>query len=148
MANILTHVGKRIITARLLSNTLPADPNHGHAPPIHIGWGSGVTANNGSGNNGIPANVVDTALAGEETEGRTAGSPSQQTTTATNDTFQVQGTITAVAGKTITNAGLFDKTKAQGGSVAVGNLFAKGDFTGVALNSGDSIAFTFKWQLQ
>ena len=42
-------------------------------------------------------------------------------------------------GETITNAGLFDASTS-------GNLFVKGDFTGIALNSGDSIAFTFKVQ--
>jgi len=69
-----------------------------------------------------------------------AGTSSQVTTTTTNDTYQVVGTITcAGAGKTITNAGLFDASTG-------GNLFAKGDFTGIALNVGDSIQFTFKIQ--
>jgi hypothetical protein len=51
----------------------------------------------------------------------------------------VVGTITAGTTETITNAGLFDASTS-------GNLFVKGDFTGIALNSGDSIQFTFKCQ--
>ena len=37
----------------------------------------------------------------------------------------------------MTNAGLWDAASA-------GNLFLKGDFTGIGLASGDSIAFTIK----
>ena len=70
---------------------------------------------------------------------RVSGTTSQQTTSTTNDTFQVVGTQTAGTSETITNAGLFDASTS-------GNLFVKGDFTGVPLNSGDSIAFTFKVQ--
>jgi hypothetical protein len=138
-ANVLTNVGKQIVTGRLLSNTLPSSPTPGHAPPIYVGWGSG------SGTSAIG----DTTLFTEEAEARTAGTPSQVTTGGgtTNDTLQVQGTVTAVGPKTITNAGLFDVAKAQGAG-ATGNLFAKGDFTGVVLATGDSIAFTFRWQLQ
>ena len=62
-----------------------------------------------------------------------------QYTSTTNDTYQVVGTQTAGTGETITNAGLFDASTS-------GNLFVKGDFTGIALNSGDSIQFTFKVQ--
>ena len=58
---------------------------------------------------------------------------------STNDTFQVVATQTAGTGETITNAGLFDASTS-------GNLFAKGDFTGIALSTGDSIQFTFKVQ--
>jgi hypothetical protein len=52
----------------------------------------------------------------------------------------VIGTMTvAGSGKTITNAGLLDASTS-------GNLFFKTDFTGLALNVADSIAFTFKVQ--
>ena len=51
-----------------------------------------------------------------------------------NDTYQVVGTQTALAGLTITNAGTFD-------AVSSGNLFIKGDFTGIALSIGDAIDF-------
>jgi len=70
---------------------------------------------------------------------RVTGTATQQTTTTTSDTYQVIGTATATGTVTITNAGLFD-------AVTVGNLFVKGDFTGIALTSGDSIQFTIKTQ--
>jgi hypothetical protein len=47
--------------------------------------------------------------------------------------------LTAPSGLTITNAGLFDASTS-------GNLFIKGDFTGIVLNTGDSIQFTIKAQ--
>lgn len=59
------------------------------------------------------------------------------TTTVTNDTYQVVGTMTADGAKTITNAGLFDDSTS-------GNLFVKSDFTGIGLALNDTIQFTFK----
>ena len=61
------------------------------------------------------------------------------TTTNTNDTHQVTGTITATATRAITNAGVFDAS-------STGNLYVKGDFTTINLSTGDSIAFTVKVQ--
>ncbi len=134
LANVLTNVGKQIVTGSLKR----VGSGIGATEPVHIAWGSGA---------GTSA-VGDTTLFAEETaEARVAGTSSQQTITTTNDTYQVQGTVTASAAKTITNAGLFDVARAAGGTIA-GNLFAKGDFAGVALNANDSIAFTFRWQLQ
>ena len=63
----------------------------------------------------------------------------QVTTTTTNDTLQVVATNTAGGSLAITNAGIFDASTS-------GNLFAKGDFSTINLNSGDSIQFTFKVQ--
>jgi hypothetical protein len=76
--------------------------------------------------------VTDTTLFTETTdEARTTGTSSRVTTTVTNDTYQVVGTITvATAGKTITNVGLFDVVTASSG-----NLYFKSDFTGLALAS-------------
>jgi len=70
---------------------------------------------------------------------RVSGTTSQVTTSTTNDTYQVVGTQTAGTSETITNAGLFDASTS-------GNLFVKGDFSGIPLNNGDSIQFTFKVQ--
>jgi hypothetical protein len=68
------------------------------------------------------------------------GTITRVTTSQTNDTVQVVGTMTcAVTGKTITNVGLFD-------AVSGGNLYMKSDFTGLALLVGDSIQFTLKVQ--
>ena len=104
--------------------------------PKYIGWGTaaGTTA------------VTDTTLFTEKdvdlstgSGTRTTGSSSQVTTTTTSDTYQVTGTRTATGAGTVTNAGLFDNA-----TIASGNLFLKGDFTGIGLASGDSIAFTIK----
>lgn len=136
-ANALTNIGRAIVTGRLLGGLSGSTP--GANAPVHIAWGIGT----------VDAVAADTALGSESLEARTAGTATQQTTAQTNDTYQVQGTITCVsAGKTISEAGLLDAAKAQGASTAVGNLFARGNFTGVPLNVNDSIAFTFRWQLQ
>jgi hypothetical protein len=120
MATLLVNTGKAIVTNYL---------NGGAATqPKYVGWGTGA---------GTTA-ATDTTLF-SETGSRTSGTTTQQTTSTTNDTYQVIGTITAGSSLTITNAGLFDASTS-------GNLFVKGDFTGVALTSGDSIQFTFKTQ--
>lgn len=104
--------------------------------PLNIGWGTaaGTTA------------VTDTTLFTEKdvdlttgTGSRTAGTSTRQTTTTTNDTYQVVGTRTATGAGTVTNAGLFDNV-----TIGSGNLFLKGDFTGIGLASGDAIQFTIK----
>src|ERR1043166_9074966 len=89
--------------------------------------------------------VGDTTLFGEKdvdlsgtTGTRTTGTSSRQTTTTTNDTYQVTGTRTATGAGTVTNAGLWDNA-----TMGSGNLFLKGDFTSIGLSSGDSISFTF-----
>jgi hypothetical protein len=120
MGTIVTNVGKGITTNRLKGSG--TEPNY-------IGWGTGAGS----------AAAADTSLFTEASESRVAGTSSQQTTTTTNDTYQVQGTITADGGKTITNAGLFD-------AAAAGNLFMKGDFSGIPLAVGESIQFTMKVQ--
>lgn len=120
MATVLTSAGKAITTNRLKGSG--TEPNY-------VAWGTGAGT----------AAVADTTLFTESAEARVAGTSTQQTTTVTNDTYQVVGTLTASAGRTITNAGLFDAS-------TVGNLFMKGDFTGLALLTGDSIQFTMQVQ--
>ena len=120
MATLLVNTGKAIVTNYL---------NGGAATqPKYVAWGTGA------GTTG----ATDTTLFTEVTP-RVSGTTSQVTTSTTNDTFQVVGTQTAGTSETITNAGLFDASTA-------GNLFVKGDFTGIALNTSDSIQFTFKVQ--
>lgn len=119
LATVLTNAGKAITTNRIKG--AGTEPNY-------VAWGTGVGT----------AAITDTTLFTEATEARVAGTSTQQTTTVANDTYQVVGTLTcAGAGKTITNAGLFDAS-------AAGNLFMKGDFTGIPLNVGDGIQFTMK----
>jgi len=101
----------------------------GGTVPKYVAWGTGAGT----------AAITDTTLFTESTdEARTNGTPTRVTTTVTNDTYQVVGTITvAVTGKTITNVGLFDAS-------TTGNLYFKSDFTGLALAVADSITFTIK----
>jgi hypothetical protein len=120
MATLLVNTGKAIVTNYLAGGAA--------TQPKYVGWGTGA---------GTTA-ATDTTLF-SETGSRTSGTTTQQTTSTTNDTYQVIGTVTAGSSLTITNAGLFDASTS-------GNLFVKGDFTGVALTSGDSIQFTFKTQ--
>ena len=116
MATVYTDAGKAITTNRIKG---------AGTEPLHVAWGTGAGT----------AGVTDTTLFTEAAEARTAGTSTQQTTTVTNDTYRVVGTITSLSGQTITNAGLFD-------AATTGNLFVKGDFAGVALLTGESIQFT------
>ena len=120
MATLLVNTGKAIVTNYLAGGAA--------TQPKYVAWGTGA---------GTTA-ATDTTLF-SETGSRVSGTATQQTTSTTNDTYQVIGTLTAGSSLTITNAGLFDASSS-------GNLFVKGDFTGVALTSGDSIQFTFKTQ--
>jgi len=131
MVDVLTDAGKAIITNRILG---------AGTEPKYIGWGTGGTG----------AAITDTTLNSEVaidftgSGTRPAGTSSRVTTTKTNDTYQVVGTLTAGgAGGTINNAGLFDINTPLG----TGGLYIKSGFTGITLAAGDSIAFTFKHQV-
>lgn len=121
MATVITNSGKDIVTNRIKGSG--TEPNY-------VAWGTAAGT----------AAATDTTLFTEAAETRVSGTSSRVTTTTTNDTYQVVGTLTSLSGQTITNAGLFDASVS-------GNLFLKGDFTGVALLTGESIQFTFKAQL-
>jgi hypothetical protein len=98
------------------------------------------------GSGGVATTAADTSLSTEYTTGtwtgyaRTSNTPTRTTTTQTNDTLNVTGTFTAGAAQTVTNAGCFDASTS-------GNLFVKGDFTGVVLANGDSIQINITWQV-
>lgn len=121
-ATVITNAGQAIVTNRI---------SGAGTEPHFVMWGTGAGT----------AGVTDTTLFTETTdEARTTGTSSRVTTTVTNDTYQVVGTITvATSGKTITNMGLFDVVTASSG-----NLYFKSDFTGLALSVADSITFTTK----
>jgi hypothetical protein len=130
MATVITNAGQAIPSGRMIGAT----PSQ--AEPKFIGWGTTVHT----------AVVGDTAISGEKaldlssTSGtRTTGTSSQVTTTQTNDTYQVTGTLTATGSGTVVGAGLLDNA-----TIGSGTLYVYGDFTGIALVSGDSIAFTIK----
>lgn len=120
MATLVVNTGRAIITNRLKSGG--TEPNF-----VSVGTGAGTTA------------LTDTTLF-TEVETRVAGTSTQQTTTTTNDTYQVIGTVAITATRALTNAGLFD-------AVSAGNLFAKGDFATINLVSGDSLQETWKAQI-
>ena len=123
MATVFNDTGKAVTTNRLKNG------DTGATEPNYVAWGTGAGT----------AAVADTTLFTEAAETRVAGATTQETTTVTDDTYQVVGTLTSLSTQTITNAGLFDASTG-------GNIFMKGDFTGVALNVNDAIQFTVQTQ--
>ena len=117
MATVYTQVGEEVVVDLIdgISST------HLDAANAKVAWGTGAgTAAKG-----------DTTLFTEASEARVAAVISQPAA----DKNQWVATITADAGKTITNAGLFNA--ASGATLVI-----KGDFTGIVLASGDKIEFT------
>jgi hypothetical protein len=90
---------------------------------FYIGWGTGAGT----------AAVGDTTLFTESAESRVAATKSQPSA----NILQWVGTMTASAGRTITNAGVLSASSG-------GTLVVKSDFTGVVLNTSDKIEFTFQ----
>ena len=103
------------------------------AASYFLQWGTGSGA-------AATANVVTTT---GTTEGRTTATAAQGTTTVTNDNMTLTGTITALGTPTITEVGVFDAA-GTGGPPTGGNMDVYGDFAGITLAVGDSIAFTIK----
>lgn len=99
--------------------------------PKYMAIGSGTTT----------AAVTDTTLTTEYTTGtwtgyaRVTGTATQTTTTTSDDTAQWVGSWTAPAAETVAEAGTLD-------ALTAGNLFVHGNFTGVALSSGDTLQVT------
>ena len=125
MATFVVDGGLDIVTGRLRGVG---------TEPLNIGWGTGAGTAARTDTTLFTEALV--TLAGGSTD-HTVGTSSQVTTTTTDDTYQVTGTRTATGAGTVTNAGLWD-------AASGGNLFLKGDFTGIGLASNDSIAFTIK----
>lgn len=123
LATVFTNAGAAIITNRVIQAGTAAK---------NIGWGTGATA----------AAVTDTALGTEVAPttagGRTVGTESRTTTTVTNDTNTVIGTVTqsAAGPVAITEAGLFD-------AVTAGGMLIRSVFAAVNTSLNDAIAFTF-----
>ena len=115
MANVFT----------TLARTLAADLWDGTASPVssyYIGWGTGAGT----------SDPPDTTLFSEAAEGRVVATRSQPTATQN----RLVAMIVAASAKTITNAGAFTATSG-------GDLHLKTDFTGIVLDAGDAIQFTF-----
>lgn len=123
MANLVTNAGLANITAAIL-----AYANR----PRYLQWGVG------SGQA-----VTDTDIADKTgtTEARTLATTSQQTDDVADDTYQAQGTITALNSLAITEVGVFDEA-GSGTPPAGGNMTTYGDFGVITLDPADSITFT------
>lgn len=129
MASLVPNSGKAVISGRMFGST----PTQ--AEPHYVGWGTGAGAGSAS----------STDLSTAATEARATGTSTQFTTSVTNDTHQVVGTLTANANKTITNVGIFD-APGSGSPPSGGALYAIFDGLNQALNSGDSIQLTARVQ--
>lgn len=120
MAPLVTNAGKSIIVNRLKGTG--TEPNY-------IGIGTGSTAEA----------LSQTALT-TEVETRVAGTSSIVTTTTTNDTYSVVGTVTATATRALQECGLFDASSS-------GNMLMRAVYSVVNLNTSDSIQLTIKVQI-
>lgn len=101
----------------------------------HVAWGTGATG----------ALATDTAMqtASAPTNATAVtGTVSAVTTSTTNDTYQVVATITAGSTLAIREVGVLNQATLSG---AV--MFLHGTFDPINVNSGDSIEFTIKAQL-
>ena len=95
--------------------------------PGWVGWGIGTIA---------PV-VGNTGLGTPSAEARTVGIKTQETTTTTNDTYQVVALITALSAQAITEVGVFD-------ALTAGNLFLRGTFSAINVSIDDTIEFTIQ----
>jgi hypothetical protein len=102
--------------------------------PKYIQWGVGSA---------VAVSGTDLGSKTGTTEDRTSGTASQQTTTTTDDTFQVTGTITALAALAITEVGLFDAA-GTGTPPSGGNMAFYADFSAINVAISDTITFTCK----
>lgn len=121
MANVvkLVNVGLAVVADALVAYA---------SAPHHIGWGVGTT----------PAAAGNTGLESASAESRVEGTDSSETTTETDDTYQVVGEIVcAGAAKAITEVGLFT-------AATDGILFVRATFSAINLEVGDSITWTIK----
>lgn len=127
MANTVkvTAKGREMIVARLKGGT-PTQTEFNA-----VGWGSGAPSG--------AAAVSDVGFFKEESEARVSGASTiNNTTTSTNDTYQVVATLTAAGAKTITECGLSDTTT-KPASTTVSTAQATGSTTlVVASNTGFS----------
>lgn len=129
VAQVVTNIGKAMFADRM--RTAPGTYT---SSPKFVAMGTGATAA------ARTAAVGDTTLS-TQVETRTSGTESTVTTTVANDTYQVSGTITATANRSVDEGGLFDA--ASGGNMAV-SWTQNVD----ALVTNDTITFTVKVQQQ
>jgi hypothetical protein len=123
MAQFVTNGGLGMIAAALHAYT---------SRPRYLQWGEG------SGQDATDTAIAD---AGNTTEARVTGTSSVETTTTTDDTYQVTGTIVAAQALSVTELGIYDG--AGSGNPPTGDdMGIYGDFGVITLATGDSITFT------
>jgi hypothetical protein len=125
---IVTRTGDSIISGRMIGSS----PTQ--AEPLNLGWGSGGI---GTGSP-YTAAKTDVAAFQEAAEARVAGTSSQQTTTYTNDTYQVVATITSGSGQTIGEVFLSDTTTKPFSSTVSSGSTVIGSSTNTGLNTAAS----------
>lgn len=121
MANnaVNTWAGKSLIWAFVKAGGSPTEPKN-------IAWGDPTTTGSAAS---------DVALFKPQTETRVAGTSTLTTTSFLADTYKVTGTLTClVAGKTITEAGLFDTTTAAS-TTTVSTVSQSAAATGITLTA-------------
>lgn len=121
MANtvLVTSKGREVIAGRMIGTT----PTQ--LEPKNLGWGTGGVAGGP-----FTAAVTDVGAFQEGSEVRVAGTSSIVTTTSTNDTYQVQGTITSLSNQTIAEVLLSDSTtKPFSTTVAAGGVVGSSSAT-------------------
>lgn len=129
---LLTSTGRNILLDRFRNLGGTTYPNE----PKVIGWGTG-----GIAGGPFTAATTDVGMFNEAPEARVTGTSSITTTTTTNDTYQVTGTITCTqsGGETIAEMLLADSaTKPAVNTVAAGGV--AGSSSATTLNTGS--AFT------
>lgn len=109
-ATVVTRKGREVFTGRMIGSS----PTQ--AEPKVLAWGL-----NAAGVDSYTAAQTDVGMFDESAEARVTGTSSQTTTTTTNDTYQVTGTMTATASRSICEAALVDSTTQPAvGAVATG----------------------------
>ena len=91
---VVTAKGREVIAGRMTGSA---------TEPKQLGWGTGGVAGGP-----FTAATTDVAPFQEAAESRVAGTSSIATTTTTNDSYQVVGTITSLSGQTIAEVFLSD----------------------------------------
>ncbi len=121
MATLLTNVGIAGVITKLNATT----------PPRWVAWGTGGS---------VAPDPEDTTLETEAAEDRVQGDNSIQEGLVPGDTYQVIATVESDSEQTISEVGLLSADE-------VGDLFIRGNFTGLPLQVGDAIQFTIKLRL-
>jgi hypothetical protein len=145
VANVVhvTRTGANVIADRLKTQTTYT------TEPKNIAWGTGGTGTETAG--GAPpftAAITDVGMFQESAEARVAGTSSITTTTTTNDTYTVTGTITSAGTQTITECGLFDSTTKPAATTLASPAIAATGTTTLNLASSAGFATVYPYDLQ